>query len=725
MRVCAKYLAVMASLVLLSGCVTQAETAKPDVTNVAMSESLINEHQKIDKGEQEIERPANDNAASHDEAMSQVKRTSEIYPGSGQFFGPASTKSTAKTAVSSTGDITLNFVNADIKDVAKAILGDYLKLNYALGSGVQGTVTIETSRPLSKEDVLPSFEQALRLNGMALVVTNGIYKIVAISDAPHETGVNVVRSTRNSDVPGYGVEIVPMKYIGADEMKRLLEPLAPAQDSIHADTSRNVLMIQGTQQERATMLDNIALFDVDWLSGMSFALYTPQYMDAQGLAKELGEVLGGRNSPLSSLVKLVPIDRLNAVLAISPQVRYLSQLQKWVERLDKPGQASDRRIFVYYVQNGRATDLAGVLLKVLGGGEKAKKGQIAATYSPDNMGGAPSLGPSGMPRQGSDVSQEASDYYDETPMPGEAGQGISVDGMQGLTITADEANNALVIMGTASEYSVVESALRQLDTVPLQVMLEASIAEVTLSDSLKYGVQYFFKFGNNNEIRLSEGNSAAISAAYPAFSYSYASGDNIKIILDALSSVTHVDVISSPHILVLNNQTATLQVGDQVPVATTTSQSTTAPDSPIVSSIQYHDTGVILKVTPRVNRGGMVMMDISQEVSNVAKTESSAIDSPTIQQRKISSTVAVQDNETIALGGLMKESRTQSNSGIPLLKDIPVLGNLFKSTGKDSGKTELMVLITPRVIDNMQRARTVTEELRQKLPSVQTLFEAR
>ncbi|HUD52835.1 type II secretion system secretin GspD [Parvibaculum sp.] len=614
------------------------------------------------------------------------------------------------------GDIILNFVNADVKDVAKAILGDFLKLNYAVGANVQGTVTIETSRPLGRNAVLPVLEQALRLNGMALVKTNDIYKIVPAADAPREAGISRANGRRGTTQAGYGVEIVPLRYIGAAEMQRLLEPLAPAQGSLHSDPVRNVLIIEGTQQERSAMLDNIALFDVDWLSGMSFALYTPRYTDAQGLAKELGEVLGGRNSPLSGLVKLVPIDRLNAVLAISPQARYLEQLQRWVDRLDRPGQSMDRRIFVYHVQNGRATDVAGVLLKVVNGGDawKAAGRQTAGGERSTFAGGA--IPPGGIPGE-ADAQDADLDFG--------GGAGISASGLENVSITADEPNNALVILATPKEYGVVEAALRQLDTVPMQVMLEASIAEVTLTDQLKYGVQYFFQFGNSHEIRLSNNKTAAISASYPGFSYTFSSGDDIKVILDALSAVTHVDVVSSPRVLVLNNQTATLQVGDQVPIATSTSQSTSSSDAPIVSSIQYHDTGVILKVTPRVNQGGMVMLDISQEVSDVITTDSSTIDSPTIQQRKINSTVAVQDNETIALGGLMKNSRTRGKTGIPLLKDIPVVGNLFRSTEDTSGKTELMVLITPHVVDNLQRARTVTEELRLKLPAVQPLFEAR
>lgn len=700
--------------ILLSACVGDNELGNKTSASSSAEGAERGPEQPL-----EVVPPANAGTALSSGPTADARQTTEIYRGTGNFFGSPRAARVSSAAVTEQGDITLNFVNADVKDVAKAILGDFLKLNYAVGANVQGTVTIETSRPLGRSAVLPVLEQALRLNGMALVKTNDIYKVVALAEAPHEAGLSRVTGRGGEAVAGYGVEIVPLRYISATEMQRLLEPLAPAQGTLHADVARNVLMIEGTQQERAAMLDNIALFDVDWLSGMSFALFTPQYTDAQGLAKELGEVLGGRNSPLAGVVRLVPIDRLNAVLAISSQPKYLEQMQRWVTRLDRPGQSTDRRIFVYHIQNGRAADLAGVLLKVLNGGDTQKAPSRRAAGD-TNSGGQSAFAGGAIPPGG--VPGEADNQEFGSDFQSASGASVDADGLHDVSITADEANNALVIVATPKEYGVVEAGLRQLDIVPMQVMLEASIAEVTLSDNLKYGVQYYFQFGRTHGITLSDGKTSAISASYPGFSYSFASGDNIKVILDALSAVTHVDVVSSPQVLVLNNQSATLQVGDQIPIATNTSQSTSSADAPIVSSIQYHDTGVILKVTPRVNQGGMVTMDISQEVSDVVTTDSSNIDSPTIQQRKINSTVAVQDGETIALGGLMKDSRTRSKSGIPLLKDIPVVGNLFRSTGDSRGKTELMVLITPRVVDNMQRARTVTDELRRKLPSVQPLF---
>jgi len=633
----------------------------------------------------------------------------EMYPGTGAFTKGSSA---ARTTTGEQGDITLNFVNSDVKDVAKAVLGDYLKLNYEIGANVQGTVTIQTSQPLKRSQVLPALEQALRLNNLAVVESHGIYKIVPLADAQHIVHVN---SAKRDGGIGYGVDIVPVRYINAAEMAKLLEPLAPAAGVVHVDSTRNVLLIEGTTEERQTLKDDIALFDADWLSGMSFAIFTPSHLDADELVKELNQVLGGLNSPVSSLVQLVPIQRLNAVLAISHQARYLDHVRAWVNRLDRPGEGSDKRIYVYDVQNGRASDLASTLGKLLFG--SAGTGAQATPSMPVRPNSSIAPPPPPPNSNSSAAIPSLSSPSDAVSVSG------SAPGIGNLSITADETNNALAILATPQQYGVIVAALKKLDAAPLQVLLEAAIAEVTLTDNLKYGVQYFFQPNTQNQIVLSDSASAAITPAFPGFSYAYSSGNNIKIILDALQSLTHIEVVSSPQLMVLNNQAATLQVGDRVPIVTQQAQQTTSDTAPIINSIEYEDTGVILKVTPRVNRGGMVMMDISQEVSQVSDTSASPVPSPTIQERKINSSVAVQDGETVVLGGLISDSRTRGKTGIPFLQSIPVLGNLFRDTSDNTTRTELMVLITPHVVDNTQKARKITEELRRRLPNVQAVLE--
>ena len=491
-----------------------------------------------------------------------------------------------------------------------------------------------------------------------------------------------------------------------------------------------MLLVSGTAYERKAILDNIALFDVDYLAGMSFALFTPRFTDARSLARDLAQVTGGRDGPLGKSVRFVPLDRLNAVLVVAAQPGYLERLRQWVERLDQPGDTVERRIFVYRLQNSRASDLARVLTKVLGVGTQRRPSAAQSQPPPPvesepvetvPVAAAPGSAPPGqappgqMPPAPGPAPSQAPPGPVYVPDPG-----AGVSGLGEVSITADEVNNSLVIVAAPRDYAVIESAVRQLDVVPMQVLLEAVIAEVTLTNELRYGVQYFFQ-GGGHQVALTTAKSLSVTPTAPGFSYAF-SGGNIKVVLDALERVTRINVVSSPKVMVLNNQTATLQVGDQVPIATQQAVSVTNPDAPLVNSIQYRDTGIILKVTPRVNQGGMVMVDIAQEVSDVAATTSSSLNSPTIRQRKINSSVAVQDGETIALGGLIRTGRTRERTGVPILQDIPLLGILFRTTDNSHTKTELLILITPRVVDSVDRARAVTDELRRRLPEAQSLI---
>jgi general secretion pathway protein D len=643
---------------------------------------------------------------------------SEIYLGSGRFTNaPHAQQHIGQPATAP--DITLNFINTDVKDVAKAILGDYLKLNYEIAPNVAGTITIQTSQPISKDEILPVLDRSLRLNNMVLVHANNIYHIVALTDAVHQAGGVIAAGSR--EAAGFGVEVVTLHYVSVAEMRKLLEPIAPSQAIVQADTSRNVLVIQGTKAERDTLIEDIRLFDADWLQGMSFALYTPHYTDDQELARELSEVIGGLNSPIGGVVRLVPIDRLNAVLAISPQPRYLDQLKSWIARFDKPGEGSKKQIYIYDVQHGRATDLAGTLIAALSTGMSTQKTFQHTSTSAQPEATLPSL--AATPMSASPAASAAATPLQPVALEGsEAVSGTANTPLGSISITADVTNNALVIIATPQQYNSLEKALVKLDTAPLQVLLEAAIAEVTLTKDLSFGIQYALRSANGQQTAIfSSSNMGTIAPTFPGFSYTF-TGTNIQVILNELSGVTKVEVLSSPSLLVLNNQSATLQVGDQVPVVTAQAISTVTSGAPLVNSVQYENTGVILNVTPRVNRSGEVMMDISQEVSDVTNTTTSDIDSPTIEERKVTSTVAVQDGQTVALGGLITRNTSHGTSGLPFLQEIPVLGSLFGTTTDHADKTELVVLITPHVVDNLQKAQAITAELRRKLPDVAPLL---
>jgi general secretion pathway protein D len=307
-----------------------------------------------------------------------------------------------------------------------------------------------------------------------------------------------------------------------------------------------------------------------------------------------------------------------------------------------------------------------------------------------------------------------------------AGEGISIAQGGKIEIMADDVRNALVILAAARDYRMVESAIRKLDTVPLQVMIEASVVEVTLIDDLSYGVEWFFRgtVSKDGETSRTRGQldlgAAGIGALAPGFAYTVIdSADRVRFALNALATKSNVEVLSSPSLLVLDNQTASINVGDEIPIPTRQSTSNLDPSAPTVNEIAFRQTGLTLTVTPRVNNSGLVTLDIHQEVANAAVTTTSSIDAPTIQNRRVESVVAVNSGDTIVLGGMIQDHKGKGESGVPFLHKIPVIGKAFGTTSKQASRTELLVLITPRVVRNADEQRNVADEFRRKLKLIE------
>jgi general secretion pathway protein D len=616
------------------------------------------------------------------------------------------------------GDVSLNFPAVDVRDLAKAVLGEMLGKTYSVAPGAKGSVTLVTEKPIAKADVLLAFENALRASNMALIRQGGAFLIAPIADARGQA------PPLSADEVGFGSETVQLKFIAAAELKTLLDPIAPGVIAV-ADPTRNIVTVTGASGQRESIRELIGQFDTDWLKGMSFGLFVPQHTDSRILAPEIDKLLNGQGAASAGLVRLIVMDRINGILAVSAQPQYLDDVKRWLEVLDREGESSEPRLFVYRVQNGRSADLAATLNSALGnlvGHGAAGVSAAAARPTVDTFDVQPSSQALAQlrPQKPTESGDSAHDAKAEVAAPG------------GVTITSDEANNAVLVYGTPRQFAVVEDALRQLDITPLQVLIDAVITEVDLNHDLQFGVQFSGRFGNNL-INLSPNPSSTAvmvtnpttgatmpAAIQPGLTWAVNYG-NIRAQLNALSALTRINVLSAPEMMVVNNHTASLDVGDQVPIVTASSTSTIGTNSPTVNSVDYRDTGVILKVTPRVNAGGLVLLDVDQEVSDVAATNSSTINSPTIQQRKFSTSLAVQDGQTIALGGLIRDNATKVRSGIPFLNAIPILGALAGSQQKTDVRTELIVLLTPHVIRSPTDADAVTDELRKKIQAIPPL----
>lgn len=626
----------------------------------------------------------------------------EYYPAK-----PVSAPAPASARGLGTGDISLNFQNAGVAEIAGVILGDLLKAPYTIDPGLQGSATLNTSTPINRESLIPVLEALLSSMNAVLIHQNGVYRIKPA------TGVKISSMQAGlllpSD-PGAGFEVFPLSHIGAVEMAKIIAPLLPEDRPVTVDATRNLLIVGGTGPERQSVRDAIGLFDVNAMAGQSALLIGLNHAEVKTILSELENIFGDSGKgPLAGLVRFVPIERLNAVLVLSAQTAYLQQAREWIRRLDRSRGAGERAVFVYFMQHGSATDMVQTLQSIFS----------APSPAPN---GATEFAPPGMGESGAALSVPSDEPVIGAPTP---------------RVTADKSKNALLIQGTQRQYQQIRDVLSRLDIAPLQVMIEAQIIEVSLGDTLRYGVQYFLdtgglKLDDDSVTQLTSGTSPegiAPNLATPpgggfAFTLTGRAGQN-RVVLDALSDLTNVNMISAPTMFVLDNQVARLRVGDEVPIVTQTSDGLTQ-DSRVLNTVQYRSTGVLLEVTPQVNSGGMVTLQIVQEVSAAVNTQnsgSSTINSPTIQQRSFLSTVGVRDGETILLGGLIRETATKGRSGIPLLHQVPVVGNLFGRTSNSAQRTELLVMITPHVVRDTQQSRDTTAEVREKYQAILQLQE--
>jgi general secretion pathway protein D len=684
------------------------------------------------------------------------KTKTTFMEGTGRFVGDPQPRSSATEA--NDDGVTLNLVNVPAPQAAKTILGDILAVRYTVDPGIEGKITIQTPRPVTKSAAVDLFQSALRANNAAIVDANGTFKIVPLEQAPVGATIRLAGippapplsdAAAGGDNVGSGVKIVQLKYVAAAEMRRILEPIAPRGSIVRADATRNLLTLSGNSSDVAGLLEAIAIFDVDVMRGMSFALVPVRTSQPDTIADELRNVFASeREGPMAGMVQFLPNKRLGAILIISPQPKYLTRAESWVRRLDAQAEGSEKQFFTYAVQNRRAAELVEVLQTMFstetGGARSAASRNVAPPYreatvtspgaattpasgvTPVSGLGTSGLGSTGLHTSGlgagglSTRSGAVGAASAAAPASGARETATAQLGRDEATgeprvkLAADPAKNSILIEATPADYRRIMRVIGSLDAIANQVMIEATIAEVTLTDDLKFGVRWFLNGKSGQKYTFTDDPGGAVSSVFPGFSYALTAA-NAAGTLNALNQITSVNIISSPSLTVMDNRTAQLQIGDEVPIITQSAVSVLTTGAPVVNSVAYKDTGVILSITPRINQSGRVLLDIEQEVSNVASTSSSGIDSPTISQRRIKTSVVVSDGEALALGGMIQKSNTVSRNQIPIVGDLPAIGNLFGSKDNQVGKTELLVIITPHVIRNLTEARQVTDEFRREL----------
>ena len=657
-----------------------------------------------------------------------VFEDSERFPGSGEFLDPDGIGERAPPP-SEDGEITLNFEGQGVQEVVHAILHELLQVNYIISPGVSGQVTFSTAKPVGRDQVMPILEMLLRWNGATLIWREGKYHVVPIGEAVR--GNLVPRFDSAAEAQGYEVMAVPLEYVSPTKMAEILIPYAREDGIFNADNARGILFIAGTQYELNNYLQIIETFDVDWLAGMSVGMFALERIEVGELLPELEAVFGqGGETPLAGMFRFIPIDRLNAVMVITPNEHYLDEAERWIGRLDRSSPEAGARLYVYRVKNLEADVLAGYLSGLFGG----SGGSTNRTSSRRDAG---EVAPGMEQAEVSSVSDFNASRSRESGgnQASSGGSGLVLGDTEDVRVTAVKETNSLLIQASPGQYDAILSAIKRLDEEPLQVLVEAQVLIVDLNDQLRYGVSWFLA---NRGSELSEGGSAPVNLPEgfapnrDSNTLVFGAGTNmlgtltrrdlsrsfVSATIDALESVSNVRTISSPSLMVRNNSSATINVGSQVPVQST-SFITGGNAGSTIGNVSFISTGVTLEVTPRVNPGGLVYLDISQEVSSPG--DPGVGNNPSINTRTLTTEIAVQSGQTVLMGGLIQEDESESQAGVPGIQRIPGLGSLFRSTTNRATRSETLVLITPTVIESMERLKSVSDEIAEQFRGLEPL----
>ncbi len=703
-------------------------------------------------------------------------------PGQGAGSRPVMYDGTEVTAVSdarpqptSSGNgFDLNFENTPVATVAKVVLGDILGVGYTIDPRVQGTVSLVSVRPVAKSDIVFVLENALRLSGVVLLRDTAGYRLTPLGDA---VGAGRIDAADASPEPGFGVSVVPLQYVSAQTLLKLMDSFATKAGSVRADVTRNLLLIQGTGAERRTAVDTALSFDVDWMRGQSVGIFPVTSGPPAPLIAELEKIVdSGENGLSQNVLKFQPMARLNAIMVVSKNPAMLHTAATWIKRLDH-ADTERTSVHVYQVKYGDARQIARVLTDMFTGGSSSNlldspDNQLApgsgssttssgfglnnnssnggGSSSSNGFGGQGGSGFGGTSGSGATSGSGSTSAFgarakangsgsDALDAGHGAGSGNGQPLLQDVRITPDTVNNTLLIYADQANYRIIETTLLQVDRPQLQVAIDATIAEVTLNNDLSYGVQTYLTSHNlglgankgsilNTQSLIpptpattdpttgvvSAAAGAFINQAFPGFNFLVGSQAQPSAILDALHTVTSVKVLSNPSLVVINNQKAALQVGDVVPVSTGSANVLTTSNT-IVNTIDYRNTGIILQVAPRISANGDVRLDIEQEISSVVPGTAAANLTPTVSERKVKSSISVANGQTVLLAGLISEQQNGNRNGIPVLDQIPGLGDAFGHQDNSTARTELIIFIRPQIIRNGSEAHTVAEELRSKL----------
>ncbi|QSX73598.1 type II secretion system secretin GspD [Lysobacter arenosi] len=665
----------------------------------------------------------------------------QIRRGTGQVINQSAGSAPPPNLGATSGSATFNFEGESLHAVVKAILGDMLGQNYVIAPGVQGTVTLATPKPVSPAEALNLLEMVLGWNNARLVYSGGRYNVVAADQAL--AGNVAARTGGAANARGFEVRTVPLKYVSATEMEKILKPYARPNAIVNVDNSRNVITVGGSRAELENYLRTIQVFDVDWLAGMSVGVFPLQSGKATKVVADLEKVFGEQSkSPVAGMFRFMPLEGANAVLVITSQANYLDDIQQWLDRIDNAG--GSVQLYSYELKYIKAKDLADRLGDVFGSGRGSSGG--GGNGAPSLMPGLESveLQDSGY---GSTATLGGGDTGDSGSNGGSGGLGegslslnarqagnaaltLEVDGDR-VGVSAVEETNSLIVRSSPSAWKSIRDVIERLDVMPMQVHIEAQVVEVQLQGELRYGVSWFLENAaveNGFPDVTTPGTGIPPKWSTLGASIGGVSGSGLvwslfkndaAAVISALDSITDLQLLQTPSVMVRNNAEATLNVGSRIPISSVT-VNPGVDTSNTYSQVQYLDTGTILKVRPRVAKDGVVFLDIVQEVSTPG-TEEDRNGNVRIDTRRLKTEAAVQSGDTVMLAGLISDGVTRGASGLPGLSRIPVIGALFGTQSSRTTRNEVIILLTPTIVQNPQEARDLTDEYGRRFRGMEPL----
>jgi general secretion pathway protein D len=627
--------------------------------------------------------------------------------------------------------VVFNFDNADIYEVIR-VMSEILKINYIIDPRVKGVVNIHTSGQISSADVFPIFQSILRLNGATAVKKDGIYEIVPLPEAkklpsplspPQDSGKPVSEER-------YIIQILPLKYVPVTEVSKMIKPFLSDGADIVEHPPSNILIIGDLASNVKKSMDIIGLFDIDIFTDLRVRIYLILNADVTEVAKEMEKIFSSFEVSTKSGrgvgITFTPITRINSLLAVSSIPNIFEKVEGWLKELDKiPGEGSKLSVFVYYVQNAKAKDLAEVLKEVFVKGKEKKVEKAGTPAETTPRGTRPSPTPATPP----------------APAKEEAG-GVP-EGE--INIVVDETTNSLIIKAFHRDYRVILETIKKLDIYPRQVLIEILLADITLKDNKEFGIDLVkYLDGGKWQQTISFGEFSGLATAGPGISYSIVQeAGKFSAAIKAAATLGRLKVLTSPHLLASNSKEAKIQIGTSEPILTNTYTSTgtattTTSTGFVEGTIEYKDIGTILSVTPRISDGGLVTLELSIEESSLDSREigrkdtsttaavsssSSTFSVPAFNKTTAKTVLSIKDGQTIAIGGLIRDNKDVSSQGVPFFSKIPVIGFFFGKNKRAYERRELILLLTPHIITDEIQSKTVTDEFREKIEGLKKDFE--